>query len=319
LSELFIVGNIVIDTLIHSNGSITKNAGGPPSFFLNYFFTSGQNINVVSSNPVPPNEYLNLNDDIARFLTKSSNSLYTCTRDYTRFTLDYSSSSKSRQLYLSAFAGEIDLEIIQRIPEKSTVILSPVFKEISTDFLRALESRTDLKTIIDPQGFFRVTGSDNRIAMSTSFDKVPLESFSVIKFSSEDISAVIRYNLDDFVIYIEKILNDYNKIIIISLGKKGAILFENGSIVHIPALSTNVVDETGAGDTFLAAFVDYLLPKGNTILAFKQASAVVSCFIESRGFHGLEDNKKITSRMENCRVEDLSDYRLKDLIKRYCL
>lgn len=43
---------------------------------------------------------------------------------------------------------------------------------------------------------------------------------------------------------------------VIKLGEKGCILKQNGSpSIHAPAFSTNVVDTTGAGDCFVAAFL----------------------------------------------------------------
>lgn len=42
---------------------------------------------------------------------------------------------------------------------------------------------------------------------------------------------------------------------VVTLGKEGALVLENGKVTHLPALKVNAIDTTGAGDVFNAALV----------------------------------------------------------------
>ena len=44
------------------------------------------------------------------------------------------------------------------------------------------------------------------------------------------------------------------EIVIITLGHRGAMLIQEQKTVHIPAVKTEVVDTTGAGDAFIGSF-----------------------------------------------------------------
>ncbi len=54
---------------------------------------------------------------------------------------------------------------------------------------------------------------------------------------------------------IHRLLNQGIKKIIVTLGEKGAIFASQSKYKHIPAIKTSAVDTTGAGDTFIGAYV----------------------------------------------------------------
>lgn len=51
-----------------------------------------------------------------------------------------------------------------------------------------------------------------------------------------------------------RILNQYCKLVVLKDGKNGAFACQRGKILHVPALSVDPVDTTGAGDCFSAGF-----------------------------------------------------------------
>lgn len=56
-------------------------------------------------------------------------------------------------------------------------------------------------------------------------------------------------------INVEQVLKQYPNKLILTLGANGVKYFDGNNIVSIPAIKTKVVDTTGAGDTFLGAFM----------------------------------------------------------------
>ncbi len=93
--------------------------------------------------------------------------------------------------------------------------------------------------------------------------------------------------------------------VIIKKGLHGALLFGEGKVFSAPALPIeNVVDPTGAGDTFAGGFVAYLAQKNATDFDTMKAaiivgSAMASFTVEAMGTQAIENltAKHITKRL----------------------
>ncbi|WFM80322.1 ribokinase [Streptococcus pluranimalium] len=68
---------------------------------------------------------------------------------------------------------------------------------------------------------------------------------------------------------IEDVIKHYPNKLLVTLGTRGSIFFDGKEIQKVPAIKAEVVDTTGAGDTFNGAF-GYALSKG---MSFKDAVA----------------------------------------------
>ena len=83
--------------------------------------------------------------------------------------------------------------------------------------------------------------------------------------------------------------------VIIKKGEHGAMLFSKDNVFIAPALPLeNVVDPTGAGDTFAGAFIGYIAQKDKTDFetmktAVIMASAMASFTVEKMGTEALEN------------------------------
>lgn len=51
------------------------------------------------------------------------------------------------------------------------------------------------------------------------------------------------------------VLRDWTDVIVVKLGAEGSLVAMNGEVVHVPAFPVNVVDTTGAGDSYAGGFL----------------------------------------------------------------
>jgi len=63
------------------------------------------------------------------------------------------------------------------------------------------------------------------------------------------------------------------KAVIITLGKDGSIISNGSGTYQIPSFKTNVVDTTGEGDVYCAAFISEYLRTKNVYISGLYASA----------------------------------------------
>ena len=71
--------------------------------------------------------------------------------------------------------------------------------------------------------------------------------------------------------------------VVVTLGAEGALVVEEGTAYHVPALPANAVDATAAGDTFCGALVDGLLEGKSTRQAVEWAVRAAALTTERPG------------------------------------
>jgi sugar/nucleoside kinase (ribokinase family) len=96
------------------------------------------------------------------------------------------------------------------------------------------------------------------------------------------------------------------KYLVIKKGEHGALLFHHGQVFYAPALPlAEVIDPTGAGDTFAGGFTGWLAKTKdysfeNMKLAVIHGSAMASFCVEAFSIDGI---KNLTQEMIDARVE----------------
>ena len=82
----------------------------------------------------------------------------------------------------------------------------------------------------------------------------------------------------DFLV--KKMAEKYNNNVIFTLGKDGAVAYENGTIEFIPAMKVDAIETTGAGDSYIGAVSHSIIEGKSMIEACKFAtkcSAITVC------------------------------------------
>jgi sugar/nucleoside kinase (ribokinase family) len=123
--------------------------------------------------------------------------------------------------------------------------LCPIADEVDPDCIHSLNCAL---IGVTPQGWMRQRDGDSQVVRPKRWDSAPaiLPYADVLILSDEDLSAYP----DELEKYIE-----LTRIVVVTKGKYGATLYENGRILGSQAYPANEVDPTGAGDVFAAAFL----------------------------------------------------------------
>ncbi len=79
--------------------------------------------------------------------------------------------------------------------------------------------------------------------------------------------------------------------VVLKLDADGALVHHDGTSVHIPPATNNLVDATGAGDSFAGAFLAHHLAHGSPIEAARFATRVSAWVIEHVGARPAADQK----------------------------
>ena len=84
-------------------------------------------------------------------------------------------------------------------------------------------------------------------------------------------------------------------LIMLKLDADGALVWENGHGTHVPAGSNNLVDATGAGDSFAGGFLAHYLEHGDAVAAARFATTISAWVIEHLGARPQPDAKLRTA------------------------
>ncbi|MEA3441218.1 MAG: carbohydrate kinase family protein [Chloroflexota bacterium] len=82
---------------------------------------------------------------------------------------------------------------------------------------------------------------------------------------------------------LESASTEAGKVLFVTLGAQGACIIQGDMSTIIPAVSTSVLDPTGAGDTFCGATLAYMLQKVHPIMAARHAIPLAAEMIEYVG------------------------------------
>ena len=110
----------------------------------------------------------------------------------------------------------------------------------------------------------------------------------ILVLSEEDIAASPK----DLEKYIQ-----WTRIVVLTKGKQGATLYENGRILESAAYPAHEVDPTGAGDVFAAAFLIKYHETRSLQAALNFAHCTASFAVEEHGTTGIPTLDQINARL----------------------
>jgi sugar/nucleoside kinase (ribokinase family) len=276
--DLVTVGNFTID-IVTSREIVNPSPilGGPPTYVSLAARQLGSKVSVISKvgNDFSE-EYVSWlkarNIDLSGLEVVKDAST-------TRFTLRYENGK--HKLQLRNQASPIFAEDIPASLSSKAIHISPVANEISQDIVHKLRTKATILSL-DPQGFVRKFDRKGNMRLTKWKDSDTLERTDIYKSTLEEIKIIT--GTSDLRTCMKKIHDLGSKIVLVTRGVEGSTLLFNERFYNIPSCKPKIVkDYTGAGDTFIGAFLAEYTKGENPVWCACVGSAAASVKIESIG------------------------------------
>jgi sugar/nucleoside kinase (ribokinase family) len=175
------------------------------------------------------------------------------------------------------------------------LMLGNLVPKIQMDVLDQLDQRPSL-VVLDTMNFWMDIALDDL--------KAVLKKIDVLTINDEEARQLTgKHSL----VHAAQAIHEMGpKYLVIKKGEHGALLFHHGQVFYAPALPlAEVIDPTGAGDTFAGGFTGWLAKTKdysfeNMKLAVIHGSAMASFCVEAFSIDGI---KNLTQEMIDARVE----------------
>ena len=164
--------------------------------------------------------------------------------------------------------------------DTDNVIISPLFDEISIELFEKIKKNANF-VLLDPQGFLRRKNSENKIYLEQT--DLNLSNISAIKVNQDELKYLTgASNVDGIKILQKKGIDS-----VILTDKQNISLLSKNRIYSITLPNLELVDTTGIGDIFCAAFCCTMLREKDILWALSFAGGAVQAALESKQI-GLE-------------------------------
>ena len=204
----------------------------------------------------------------------------------TIFDNQYDQYGKRRQMILGVGGNLKPGHIPIELQNTAIVYLCPIANEVDPELAKCFKHSL---IGITPQGWMRQWNTSRQVRPKRwDLAEVILTHTDILVLSDEDILA----NPKDLNMYIQ-----WAKIVVLTKGKNGATLYENGQIIESPAYSVKEVDPTGAGDVFAAAFLINYYETGSSVSALNFAHCVASFAVEGKGLTNIPMLEQVKNRI----------------------
>lgn len=289
--DLITVGHFAIDLILSPKIPIPKpSLGGAPTYVSLAARKLDAQVSVISKVGEDfPDEYLALLNANAVDLSGLKKVKGAST---TKFVLKYE--NWKRKLQLKSRAPPIFLQDIPSFLKAKAIHIAPIANEISREVTQRLRTQTNTLSL-DPQGYVRRFDRRGNMHLERWSDPVVLRQIDLYKSSLNEIEAVTGLaNLHSAM----KKIHEYGaKIVMVTRGMKGSTLLFEDRLYDLPAYKPKVVkDPTGAGDTFIGAFLAEYIKGKEPVWCACVGSAASSFVIEDVGPAMFEEKEETYER-----------------------
>lgn len=211
---------------------------------------------------------------------------FTPSKETGGFSLIYYDDFGNRTLDLLGRAAVIDNIETDWYKDSEAVLIGPILGEVSHQQIEEIRNNFDGLYFCDPQGLLRDADDDGRIFHEAGEDvKKVLGNFDIVKPNELEGKVLTGIDCRENPYEAAKIIKSYGpKIVIVTLAELGSVIYDGKDFIDIPPYEIDLVDATGAGDTYMAGFTfEYLKTGGDLRKAGCYASCTSSIMIENVG------------------------------------
>ena len=276
--DIVTVGHFSIDTIISPKIlAPTTTLGGPPTYVSLAARQLNSSVSVISKVGEDfPSEHISWlkakKVDLSGLeIVKGAST--------TSFFLRYENGK--RKLQLKSRAPPILSRDIPVSMTAKVIHVAPIVDELSLDVIKRLRTLTGILSL-DPQGFLRRFDEFGRVKLKEWDGSEVLKQIDLYKSSLREIK--ILTGLANLQSAMKKIRSTGPKIVLITKGVMGSTLFFDGKFYDIPSCKPRIIlDPTGAGDTFIGAFLAEYIRGKDPLWCVCVGSAASSFVLEGVG------------------------------------
>lgn len=202
------------------------------------------------------------------------------------FSLIYYDNMGNRTLDLLGRAADIgDIDPAWYM-DSEAVLIGPILGEVSFDNIRRIRETFDGLFFCDPQGLIRNADADKRIYHEKieGIEEI-LGQFDIVKPNELEGQVLTGIDCREDPYEAARVIKSWGpKIVIVTLAELGSVIYDGNNFIDIPPYAVDLLDSTGAGDTYMAGFThEYLKTGGDLRRAGCFASCTSSIMIENTG------------------------------------
>jgi len=200
----------------------------------------------------------------------------------TSFQLTYQPDFEARTLKLKSKGLPLTPDDIPAGFYAKAIHLGPIANEIPYEVAELLKKCCDTLSL-DPQGLTRSFDAQGNVYENAA--EVDNDIFSLINIYKSSQHEIFALTGETELKHAIRAIHDVGvETVIITLGRRGAVLSVEGAQYNIGACPSNVVvDSTGAGDVFIGGFLAEYLRGKESVWCAAVGSAAASMIVESIG------------------------------------
>ncbi|MCZ6680146.1 MAG: PfkB family carbohydrate kinase [Candidatus Poribacteria bacterium] len=144
---------------------------------------------------------------------------------------------------------------------------------------------------VTPQGWMRRWGESRHVHSKRWHAAEMILPYTDVLVLSDEDSAADPEALGKYI--------QWTQIVVLTKGKQGATVYENGQILESVAYPAHEVDPTGAGDVFATAFLIKYHETQSSQMAVNVAHCAASFAVEGKGTANIPTRDQVNARLRN--------------------
>ncbi len=216
------------------------------------------------------------------------------------FSLIYYDDFGNRTLDLLGRASDIGSLDPKLYSDSKAVLIAPILGEVSLEQIPDIRKNFDGLFFCDPQGLLRDADDTGRIFHEKREGiEQALSNFDVVKPNELEAKVLTGIDCRKDPYRAAEIIKSWGpKIVIVTLAELGSVIFDGTDFIDIPPYEIDLLDATGAGDTYMAGFTFEYLRTKDLRRSGCFASCVSSIMIEQVGPNFIMTESEVRHRQK---------------------